>query len=172
MMDRHEPDEDDVAAALRELPREMTPPSRVAAALSRSVSRRRSTITAWRVAVAASLAVAAFAAGRLTAPAPHAAPAGQEYALLLYGGPTGGGDDRAAEYGAWARDLARAGRAVSGERLADAAYVAGAPTAPSTPLRGFFIIEAQSANEALALARQHPHARDGTVVVRPIDTPN
>lgn len=77
----------------------------------------------WRVAVAASLVAAAFAAGRLTAPR-TAVPANddQKFAFLLYGGAaSGGADDRAAE--------------------------------------------------ALNLARQHPHATSGTVVVRPIDTP-
>jgi hypothetical protein len=39
------------------------------------------------------------------------------------------------------------------------------------PLRGIFLVRARDAAEALDLARRHPHARDGTVVVRPIDTP-
>jgi hypothetical protein len=96
---------------------------------------------------------------------------GQEFALLLYGGPAAAGDGRAAEYGAWARDLARAGRAVSGERLSDDALIAGRAVNDPLPLRGFFIIAARDAGEALELARRHPHARDGTVVVRPINTP-
>jgi hypothetical protein len=89
----------------------------------------------------------------------------------LYGGATGGGDDRAAEYGVWAVGARRGGRAVSGERLADAAFVAGAAFSDPAPLRGFFIVHATDAAEALELAKRHPHARDGTVVVRPIDTP-
>jgi hypothetical protein len=172
MVDEHESENEAVAAALRALPREMAPPSHVAAVLARSVPRRRSATAAWRVAVAASLVVAAFAAGRLTAPNGAAAiPAGQEFAFLLYGGASGGGDARAAEYGDWARALAREGRAISGERLGDAAWLAGTTRADPAPLRGFFIVQARDAAEALELARRHPHARDGTVVVRPIDTP-
>ena len=125
----------------------------------------------WYGAVAASMVIAAFTAGRLTVSRPAPAPDGQKFAFLLYGGGTGGGDDRAAEYGAWAVSARRGGRAVSGERLADAAFVAGAALADPAPLRGFFIVHATDAAEALELAKLHPHARDGTVIVRPIDTP-
>ena len=169
-MNPHEPDEE-VAAALRQLPRELTPPSHVASALARSLARRRSAATVWRIAVAALVVIAAFTAGRVTAPRPAPAAAGQKFAFLLYGGATDGGDDRAAEYAAWAVDARRAGRAVSGERLADAAFVAGAPLSESAPLRGFFVVQATDAAEALALARSHPHVREGTLIVRPIDTP-
>jgi hypothetical protein len=168
-MDSHEPD-DDVAAALRRLPREMTPPPHVRESL-RGNFRTNRRVNLWRVAVAASLVIAAFTAGRLTAARPAPAAGGPKFALLLYGGTTGGGDDRAAEYGAWAADARRSGRTVSGERLADAAFVAGATFPDPTPLRGFFIVHATDAAEALELAKRHPHARDGTVVVRPIDTP-
>jgi hypothetical protein len=68
-------------------------------------------------------------------------------------------------------ELRRAGGQVRGERLADIAWTAGMPSADPLPLRGFFIIRATNAAEALELARRHPHARDGTVVVRRIDTP-
>lgn len=127
----------------------------------------------WRVAVAASLVAAAFAAGRLTAPR-TAVPANddQKFAFLLYGGAaSGGADDRAAEYAAWAAEARRQGRAVTGERLANASWTAGRPLTDVRPLRGFFIVRARDAAEALNLARQHPHATSGTVVVRPIDTP-
>ena len=170
MVDRHDP-EDDVSAALGRLPREMTPPSHVASSLSRSLTRRRSAAAAWRFAVAAALVIVAFLAGRMTAPRGAPPTVGQKFAFLLYGGGSGGGDDRAAEYGAWAVEARRAGRAVSGERLADRAFTAGAALAESAPLRGFFIVQAANAAEALDLARRHPHARDGTIVVRPIDTP-
>jgi hypothetical protein len=166
-----EPD-DDVAAALRRLPREMRPPSHVRANLraDHRSNPRASLRFVLRAAIAASIVVAAFTAGRLTAPRP-ASPAGQKFAFLLYGGATGGGDDRAAEYGTWAAEARRGGRAVSGERLADAAFVAGSALADPAPVRGFFIVHARDAQEALDLARRHPHARDGTIVVRPIDTP-
>ena len=182
MAERNEPD-DEVSAALRQLPREMAPPDVTRANLRANLratprANPRANLRAnprqivWRVAVAAFLVTAAFAAGRLSAPRP-ASPAvvGQRFAFLLYGGAVGGGDDRAAEYGAWAVEARRGGRAVTGERLADAAWTAGLPLAGPSPLRGFFIIRAADASEALELARSHPHTRDGTVVVRPIDTP-
>ena len=165
-----EPD-DDLLSALQQLPRELEPPEHVRTNL-RSHFRSNHRGNIWRTAVAASLVAVAFAAGRITAPRTGVAPAaGQKFAFLLYGGPTGSGDDRAAEYGAWAVEARREGRPVSGERLADAAWVAGAALIDPAPLRGFFIVRANDSAEALELARRHPHARDGTVVVRPIDTP-
>jgi hypothetical protein len=164
--------DDELVDALRRLPRETAPPSRVVAALIASLRRQSTAGFLWRIAVAASLVIAAFAAGRVTATRSAAAPAeGQKFAFLLYGGSAGGGDDRAAEYGKWAVDLRRAGRQVTGERLADAAWTAGATVGDPLPLRGFFIIDARDAEDAMALARRHPHARDGTVIVRPINTP-
>lgn len=168
--------DDELVDALRRLPREVTPPPHLAASIARSAAFAKTTARrsglVWRVAVAASLVTVAFAAGRVTAPTPVNAPAaGPRFALLLYGGPADGGDDRAAEYGAWARDLRRAGGQVSGERLADETWAAGVAFADPLPLRGFFIIGAANAEEALALAQRHPHTRDGTVVVRPIDAP-
>ena len=153
----------------------MTPPEVVRANLRANLlaNRRLNSLRiSWRVAVAASLVIAAFAAGRVTAPrAPSPAAMGQKFAFLLYGGAVGGGDDRAAEYGAWAVEARRGGRAVSGERLADAAWSAGVPLADPAPLRGFVIVRAADATEALELARRHPHARAGPVIVRPSDTP-
>lgn len=164
--------DNDLVEALRRLPRETTPPSHVAVALADGLRRRSASGVLWPAAVAASLVIAAFAAGRVTAPGPVTPPAeGQKFAFLLYGGAGGGGDDRAAEYGKWAIDLRRAGRQVTGERLADSAWTAGVAISDPRPLRGFFILRARDAAEALDLARRHPHARDGTVVVRPIDTP-
>lgn len=165
-----EPD-DDLTSALQRLPREIEPPEHVRTNL-RANFRPSHRGNLWLFAVAASLVAVAFAAGRVTAPRVAVAPAeGQKFAFLLYGGPTGGGDERAAEYGAWAVEARREGRPVSGERLADAAWLAGAAMADPAPVRGFFIVRARDWAEALELARRHPHARDGTVVVRPIDTP-
>jgi len=96
---------------------------------------------------------------------------GREFALLLYGGGTTGTDDRAAEYGRWARDLVRQGTPVSGERLADQAWIAGDPKPADAIVRGFFIVRAADAAAAVELARRHPHAQVGTIEVRPIDTP-
>ncbi len=171
-----EPDkrDEELVEALRRLPREETPPDHLRSYMRsyvRSNDRANVRLNA-RVLVAASLVLAAFAVGRVTAPRPSAIPAdGQKFAFLLYGGPTGGGGDRAAEYGAWALELRRAGRQVSGERLAEEAWTAGLATGDPLPLRGFFIIRAKDSSEAVELARRHPHARDGTVVVRRIDTP-
>ena len=169
-----EPD-DDLTSALQRLPREMPPPEHVRANLRtnfRVHPRSHDRGNLWRWAVAASLVAAAFAAGRISAPRAALAPAeGQKFAFLLYGGPAGGGENRAAEYGAWAVEARREGRPVSGERLADDAFVAGSALSDPLPLRGFFIVWARDSAEALDLARRHPHARDGTVVIRPIDTP-
>jgi hypothetical protein len=165
--------DDDVSEALRRLPREKTPPAHVAAALAATLPGRSRSRAVWPSAVAASLVIAAFAAGRVSAPrpAPLAPADGQRFMLLLYGGPAGGGDDRAAEYGRWAVELRRAGHQVSGERLADEAWTAGATVSDPVRLRGYFIIRARDAAEAVDLARRHPHARDGTVIVREINTP-
>ena len=164
--------DDELLNALRRLPREMTPPSLVAARLVTALPGRFQRRAMWQLAVAASLVVAAFAAGRVSAPSAVNAPAGgQKFAFLLYGGTPGGGDDRAAEYGKWALELRRAGRQVTGERLADTAWTAGSSVSDPLPLRGFFIIEAQDSREALDLARRHPHAQDGTIIIRQIDTP-
>ena len=165
--------DDELVDALRRLPREQTPPSHVATALAATLHRRSAPGLIWRTAIAASIVMAAFAAGRFTAPQSTATtPAvDQKFALLLYGGGSGNGDDRAAEYGAWAVDLRRAGRQVSGERLAADAWTAGIPSPDPLPLRGFFIIRAKDSAEALELARRHPHSKDGSVVVRRIDTP-
>ena len=169
-----EPD-DDLTAALQRLSRELPAPEHVRANLRSNLRgnlRPNDRVNLWRFSVAASLLAVAFGAGRMTAPRAAVSHAeGQKFAFLLYGGPTGGGDDRAAEYGAWAVEARRLGRPVSGERLADAAWLAGAAIADPLPLRGFFIVRARDSAEALDLARRHPHARDGTVVVRPIDTP-
>ncbi len=178
MSDPSEPD-DELLSALQRLPRELEPPEHVRSLVGSHVRSRAGSpgrsdggSYVWRMAVAASLVAVAFAAGRISAPrAPNAPAEGQKFAFLLYGGPTGGGDDRAAEYGAWAVEARREGRPVSGERLADAAWLAGAAFTDPAPLRGFFIVRARDSAEALDLARRHPHARDGTVVVRPIDTP-
>lgn len=163
--------DDELSAALQRLPRDLEPPEHVRSNL-RANLRSNDRVNLWRTAVVASLVAVAFATGRITAPRAVVSPAeGQKFAFLLYGGPTGGGDDRAAEYGAWAVEARRQGRPVSGERLADAAWVAGAAIPDPLPLRGFFIVRARDSAEALDLARRHPHAKDGTVVIRPIDTP-
>jgi hypothetical protein len=172
MVDRDRDDE--LSAALQRLPREMEPPPNLRENLRANLraTPRENLRTNLRWAVAASLVIAAFAAGRATAPRPApAAGTDQKFMFLLYGGPSGGGDDRAAEYGAWAVEARKQGRPVSGERLADAMWMAGQSMPEPALVRGFFIVRARDVEEAVELARRHPHARDGTVVVRPVDTP-
>jgi hypothetical protein len=164
-----------LVAALAALPREVDPPAHVAAALQASVRARRpgsSRPNAWRVALAASLLAVAFAAGRWSAPGSPVAPdRGRDFVFLLYGGAPSGTDDNAKAYGAWAMDLRQRGVPVSGERLADAAWTAGDPRPADAAIRGFFIVRAPDAAAAVEMARRHPHARVGTIEVRPVDTP-
>jgi hypothetical protein len=170
--------DDPLADALRALPREQTPPPHVREAVRQAhhrLRRRQIVRRTLPLALAASLILVAFVAGRMTAPSP-APPSGREFAFLLYGGETGGGDPalgdtRAAEYGRWARELSERGVSVSGERLADQAWVAGDPKPANAPVRGFFIVRAPDGAAAVEMARSHPHARVGTIEVRPIDTP-
>lgn len=163
--------DDELSAALQRLPREMDPPPNVRENL-RTNLRANLRANVWKSAVAASLVIAAFAAGRVTASRPATiTTTDQKFMFLLYGGPSGPGDDRAVEYGAWAVEARKQGRPVSGERLADATWMAGQSMPEPERVRGFFLIRARDAEEAVALARRHPHARDGTVVVRQIDTP-
>lgn len=169
---------DDWATRVR---REAEPPpavrERVAAGLRREgllrAPRGRRSPGHW---LRAAAAVALFAAGWGSAAAYHARgdarpPAGSRFVFLLYG-ETSAPDDaaaRAAEYGAWARELRRQGGRVSGERLGAGATSVGEAPPGALALGGFFIVEAASAEAARALAVEHPHARyGGAIVVRPI----
>lgn len=87
-----------------------------------------------------------------------------QFALLLYEpasfDTTLAHEQLAVEYRAWAGSLG--GDFVSGEALGDARVLGGdAPTAEPT---GFFMIRADSYDEAVALARDCPHLRHGGVV--------
>ena len=133
--------------------------------------RRRRTVGPW---LRAAAAIAIFAAGWVSAAAYHArsdGPGGSRFVFLLYGetSPPEDAAARAAEYGAWARELRRQGGRVSGERLGAGAISIGEAPAGAVSLGGFFIVEAASSEAAGALALEHPHARyGGTIVVRPI----
>lgn len=83
------------------------------------------------------------------------------------------------EYAAWGRALARNGRLVSAEELADDGtwLIAGAdepaasptPQAASLPVVGFFWIRAPSVDSAVAAALESPHLRrGGTIEIRQI----
>ncbi|HXV14268.1 MAG TPA: YciI family protein [Candidatus Krumholzibacteria bacterium] len=86
------------------------------------------------------------------------------------------------EYRQWALDREKEGRLVSAEKLADDTRVmAGrgdqmtiATSAHSDrALGGYFLITAPSLDDAIALARTHPHLKyGGEVEVRPIETTN
>lgn len=85
-----------------------------------------------------------------------------------------------AEYTACARDVARAGRAISGEKLAPDARLLVRDADVRVELRdvatkegtlaGYFVVQAGSYAEAVAIARTHPHLRyGGRTVVREIE---
>jgi len=167
--------DDELAARLRGLPREVPPPPGLIESIlaARRSERRRSSNWIWNATVAASLVMAAFALGRTSAPTPTAGTGeGQEYIFLLYGGPTGQDDSsRVGEYGRWAQSLAKQGTPVSGERLADRAVSVGPAREANALVRGYFIVRAPDEASALQMATGHPHAVDGTIEVRQIDTP-
>jgi hypothetical protein len=136
-------------------------------------SRNRST---WLRAAAAALAgIALFSAGVVAGARTGATPPdGPRYALLLLPGPefveaAGAAEaERVAEYGAWAGRLAAAERLVLAEKLGETVGTVGAgglstlaTPAPTDQVLGFFIIVAQTDAEALAAARESPHAAAG-----------
>lgn len=86
------------------------------------------------------------------------------------------------EYGQWAGQMGKEGKLVGGEKLADEggkvitgkgskAVVTDGPFAETKEvLGGFFIINAASYDEAVAIARSSPHAKYGCAThVRRID---
>jgi hypothetical protein len=173
-----------------DLARELSPgpdvEDRIVAALrARGLIRTswtRSRFAARLAAAAAGLALlaAGFAVGRASTPRPGEEPAQTRFALFLLRGAEALPENpveeagRVAEYRSWARGLAGAGRFVSGEKLEDRAEQIGAPagavaSASEEEVRGFFIISAESFDDALAIARQCPHLRHGgRILVRPI----
>ena len=127
-----------------------------------------------RAAGVAALVAVAFLSGwiaRGTAVSRQPVTESPRFAFLLYGGEADGGSeaDRVREYREWARGLASQGHFVSGEKLDDAATLAGPDVPNAVGLRGFFIVDAASDEEARRIAATHPHLRHGgTVVVRRI----
>jgi hypothetical protein len=85
------------------------------------------------------------------------------------------------EYSAWAAEMGRRGRLHGGQKLADeggkvlrrdaGGLVTDGPFAEAKEvLGGYFIIEASSYDDAVAIARTCPHATHGTAIhVRRID---
>jgi len=84
-------------------------------------------------------------------------------------------DQLVAEYGQWARDLAAEGRLVSAEEFASRSAWVSEVSRPleeraRAPIEGFFLIRARNYDEAVALARGHPHVGyGGTIEVRAIN---
>lgn len=141
-------------------------------------SPRSRAVARW-VAVAAGVMifVGGLVAGRLSAGGAQPEPVDTRprYILLLEPGSrvptTGEAERRTVErYGNWAREVRASGRDITGERLGEArALVPDGPGA-SSALQGYFIISADSLDDAVAVARSCPHALDGgRIVVRPID---
>ena len=74
--------------------------------------------------------------------------------------------DLVAEYRAWARAARTAGRQMTGERLdAQSAVFGGADAGADDKVRGYFVFTAATADDAMTVARSHPHVRRGGRVV-------
>lgn len=154
----------------------------------RRLERRR---PAWgrrtlQVAAAVTLLVTGVVAGQFwTGIGPEVpsttAQSGNEFLLLIRGGDLSEGLPEAqlvAEYGQWADRMAEQGRLVSAEKLVDdgGEWVSTNARLPNEPIRqpveGFFLVKADSYEQAVALARGHPHvAYGGTIEVRAVDRP-
>jgi hypothetical protein len=101
------------------------------------------------------------------------------YLLLIYGDEGREGAPRYAEYSALARDLGD--RLVGGDELqpvatATSVRIRGGETLiidgpfaeTKEQLGGYFLIDADSLDEAIRWAERMPAARDGTVEIRPV----
>ncbi|MGH8496557.1 MAG: YciI family protein [Gammaproteobacteria bacterium] len=142
-------------------------------------------------AMTAAIAVAALVAGLAVGQRLDGAPAetpdesGNQYVMLLYEDASyqwpepGGMEERVGEYSQWARDVAAAGKYVTGQKLADdglllepgGARVEVIPTAEQGWLGGYFVITATDLDEAASIAETCPHLRyGGTVSLRLADS--
>lgn len=110
-----------------------------------------------------------------------------KYLLLLHGSATpeidlGPEEFQAivARYRAWIDKLSTAGRFLAGEKLSGDGYVLrglgprtvvkdGPYTESKEVVAGFFLIQAESHEEAVEIARECPHLQVGTVEVRAVD---
>ena len=125
----------------------------------------------WFLRVAAGLLL--FAGGWVSAnafaPTAPATPA-DSYMLLLWEAPGFSPEAQpgaiASEYAAWARAIASGGTAISGNELSADRVIAGDVPAGSSVaggarLGGYFLVAAESQDDAYAMAAGHPHLRHG-----------
>jgi hypothetical protein len=131
---------------------------------------------AWRRIAAAMLifAAGAWVGAAWDTPAGSPEPGTPRFLLLLEGASTVSAADESRvfeEYRAWAGQLRRSGRFVSGERLGAASVAVPAGNADSfSQIHGYFVVSANDLRDAVAVAESSPHvARGGLVRVRPID---
>ena len=163
---------------------------RVIGALERDglIESRHAVLSSWssslRFASAAALGLVAFFAGYLLASrdATSTGTPGDAYMFLLREGPESNPQSPAeierivGEYRAWARDIAGKGLLLGAEKL----EVRGVVVMPDTRIEdwsessgfigGYFIVRADSYEEATSIARGCPHLRyGGTIEVRRVD---
>ena len=161
---------DDPVEALSALAPEVEPPAGLEERILRGLRENGSFRQApqWgRLAAIAALLAAVFAAGWLSGRAvpPRASP-DDRYVLLLYGDVAGPETELVSEYAAWARAARAGGRQLTGERLDSSATVlGGGGSDPAAGLRGYFVFDASTMADAVAVARTHPHLRHGGRVV-------
>jgi len=88
------------------------------------------------------------------------------------------GEDRVAEYSAWARSLAQRGLLVDGAELSGDGVLLGqaeastdsVPTSSQGVLAGYFVIRAADRNEAERIARECPHLKyQGSISLRALE---
>ena len=176
------------------LPRAMTPPpeleGQVIQRLRNSgllVRRPRWWVGASAVAASVVMFIAGYAFGARTDRDTVSLPLERQYVLLLYEtaefdmAPTEDPNQVVREYSRWAEEIFDRGIYAGGERLAEYGFVlAGSEDgidvdarlleAPEGILGGYFVIYAVDDEDALDIARTHPHLRrGGAIAVRAID---
>ncbi|MBL8233996.1 MAG: hypothetical protein JNL98_36205 [Bryobacterales bacterium] len=162
-----------LASDLRGLRRDVAPRREVEARLmselrlGRTHSRTRRVLPQW-MAIAAALAVT-YAAGWYSAQRPAATVRpGDRYVLLLYG--ESQLKDSVEAHRRWAVDLHKRGILIGSTKLKKEAVDMGSPMPSDGSLGGYFVIRADSLDEALGIANQCPHRMGGgRVIVRPVD---
>lgn len=125
-------------------------------------------------AIAASFLIVGILTGRTMNGSASAATT-PRYALLLYGGDTSAAStstSRRTEYGQWLRKVAAGRQSFTGEELGQEVSTLGPAIAAGRdggPLLGFFIIGAESEDEAESIARTSPHMKyGGSIVVQKV----